>query len=335
MIDSLKTVNKHKQKIQVLKDSIKTFETQKNDEQHIKTVGDSLNQNLKGIIAELRNGNKHEKIFNLISYDTAFATIITISIFVLGVLVDRGIEFFEKKEERKKLRKLYRQIVNEFSEKLLPIINKYYQDVYQTNNVDTGMEMAAKIPTNDLERLDRIDFYKLFQAFSNKKSLSIVVTQLDFILGTINAMDNYHNQLYSENQNRRTIYYDLTNKYLDLLAGYVDYENKTNPQRANDSSYILVNKSLFHFHTNIAGTRGLRRFYREILRPIQLELVESRKYETHELGIEIIKLGKDLTYKFNELKRQTIEMRIQYRNIYRQMNEATIRLNAEKINLRM
>lgn len=296
-------------------------------EQTIKELGDSLNHNLVGIKTELQKSRREEKIFNRVTYDTAFTVLITISIFILGIIIDRIIKWYERKKERKKLRELYTENINSFNEKLLPKIIQHYRELYQTLNIDSGIQQSTKISTNDIERLNKIEFNKLYDAFSNKKSFSIVTDELDFILKSIIETDKYHGQFYAESKISRTVYYDLVNNYLDLLAEYLKYDRESNPDNLNDSTFILINASLLKFHQNIAGTRQLKRFYNEILRPIQLELVRTRKYDTHPIGEKITKLGKDLSLKYNEFRKEIIEVRLQYRYIYNLMKESTNRLN--------
>src|SRR5258706_3704560 len=294
-----------------------TLRVQHNWETTIKSLSDSLNNNLKDIRTELAISNKDEKIFDLITYDTAFTVIVTVSIFILGILADRTVKYFDKRKERKRLRKFYVDNINSLTEKLFPNINKLYRDFYQTHDIDTGIPMTPpKVLARDIERLDKIEFDKLYEAFSNKRALSIVMSQLDFISKAVNEIEIYHDRVHADSQRARTTYQEKLNKYLDLLAEYLKYDRVNNTGHATDSTYILINASILKFHQTIAGKRALRRFYKKILRPIQVELVNTRKFETHPVGEVIAKLGKDLSYKFNELKIQSVEIRLQYRYIY-------------------
>lgn len=155
-----------------------TLKIQNNWDATIKSLSDSLNTNLKGIRVELATSNKEEKIFDLITYDTAFTVIVTVSIFVLGILTDRAIKFFDKWKEKKRLRKFYVDNINSLTEKLFPSISKLYKQFYQTHDIDTGIPMTPpKVLAGDIERLDKIEFDKLYEAFSNKK------TQREFFCG--------------------------------------------------------------------------------------------------------------------------------------------------------
>jgi hypothetical protein len=153
------------------------------------------------------------------------------------------------------------------------------------------------------------------------------MSQLDFISKAVIEIEIYHKQVHSENQAARMVYQDMLNNYLDLLSDYLQFEQTTNPGHATDPTYILINGSIFIFHSNIAGKRALRRFYNEILRPIQHELVNTRKYATHQVGAVIARLGKDLSYKYNELRITSVEVRLQYRYIYNQIKESIDKLN--------
>lgn len=301
----------------------------KNDwEPTVQSLGDSLNLNIKGIRTELAKNKSEEKLFNYITYDTAFTVVVTIAIFILGFLIDRTVKYVEKRKERKKLRVFYVDNVTSMTEKLFPNVNKLYREFYFAHDIDSGIPMSPpKVLAGDIERLDKIEFDKLYAAFDNKKVLSTVMSQLDFISKAIIEIEIYHKQVYSENQATRTVYQNMVSNYLDLLSDYLLHEQTTNPTHAADRTYILINSLIFVFHSDIAGKRALKRFYKEILRPIQHELVDTRKYATHQVGAVVAKIGKDLSYKYNELRMTSVEVRLQYRYIYFQIKESIDKLN--------
>lgn len=305
-----------------------TLKIGNNWEPVVQAVGDSLNKNLKGIRTELSKNNHEEKLFNYITYDTAFTVIVTIGIFVLGFLIDRTVKYFEERSARTKLRRFYVDNVTSMTEKLFPNINKQYREFYFVHDIDSGIPMSPpKVLAGDIERLDKIEFDKLYDSFSNKKALSTVMSHLDFISKAVIEIEIYHKQVHSDNQAARVVYQNMVNSYLDLLSDYLLYERVNNPGHATDRTYILINGLIFFFHSDIAGKRALRRFYKEILRPIQHELVDTRKYATHQVGAAIAKVGKDLSYKFNELRMTSVEVRLQYRYIYNQIKQSIDKLN--------
>lgn len=284
---------------------------------------DSLNHNLKVIGLELSKNSDQEKIFDIITYDTAFTVGITLLVFVIGYCIDRFFKAFDVEEDKEKLRVFYKENVISITEKLIPAVVKAYKDFYQNHDLETGIPMSApKILSGDFERLDKLDFEKLYAAFENKTALGKVMSQLDFISRAINDTEVYHKQVHSENQIQRLAYQTLVNDYLTLLASYIRYEQIHNPVYRTDSTYILINSSILFFHLEIAGKRALREFYKEVLRPIQKEIVDTRKYDSHEIGKLIANLGKDLSYRYNELKRVSVEIRMQYRYIETEMNNS-------------
>ncbi len=305
-----------------------SLKVKNNWEPTVQALSDSLNENLKDIRTELAKNHDEEKLFNYITYDTAFTVVVTLTIFVLGFLIDRTVKYIEKSKERKKLRDFYADNVTSMTEKLFPNVNKLYREFYFAHDIDSGIPMTPpKVLASDIERLDKIEFDKLYAAFDNKKVLSTVMSQLDFISKAIIEIEIYHKQVHSENQAARTLYQGMVNNYLDLLSDYLLHERTTNPAHAAERTYILINGLIFIFHSDIAGKRALRRFYKEILRPIQHELVDTHKYATHPVGADIAKLGKDLSYKYNELRMTSVEVRLQYRYIFNQIQESIDKLN--------
>jgi hypothetical protein len=306
-----------------------TLKVQKDWEPTVRALSDSLNRNLKDIRTELAKTNREEvRLFDYISYDTAFTVVVTIAVFIFGFLIDRTVKFVERQSERKKLREFYADNVASMAVKLFPKINKLYRDFYLMHDLETGMPMTPpKVLAGDIERLEKIDFDKLYVAFKNKNALSAAMSQLDFISKATGEVEIYHKQVHSENQVARTIYQKMLNDYFDLLSDYLLHERSTNPAHATERTFILINSLIFHYHSELAGKRALKRFYKEILRPIQIELVDTKKYEAHQIGAAIARLGKDLSHKYNELRMTSIEIRLQYRQIYFQIKESIDKLN--------
>lgn len=307
---------------------IDTLKVKESWQPTVHALSDSVNHNLRDIRTELAKNNNEEKLFNLITYDTAFTVIVTIAIFILGFLIDRTVKFVDKIKERRKLRNFYVDNVTSMTEKLFPNVNKLYREFYLAHDIDTGIPMTPpKVLAGDIERLDKIEFDKLYAAFDNKKVLSTVMSQLDFISRAIIELEMYHKQVHSENQTARTVYQNMVNNYLDLLSDYLLHERTTTATHLTERTYILINGLLFIFHSDFAGKRALKRFYKEILRPIQHELVDTKKYITHPIGAAIARLGKDMSHKYNELKMTSVEIRIQYRYMHFQIKESIDKLN--------
>ena len=221
------------------------------------------------------------------------------------------------------------------SEKLFPNINKLYRSFYLNHDIDTGIPMSPpKVLSQDVERLNRIEFDKLYSAFQNKVKLAKVMASVDFISKAIHEVDSYHIHVYSVSQEMRINFQTILGKYTEMLAEYLKYEQSHNPAYKTDSTYLLLNNSLLKFHREIAGKRALKKLYKEIIRPIQSELVEkTRKFEDHEVGIVIAKLGRDLSYRYNEIKIISLEIRLQYRYVYLQINKSIENLQVEKAEL--
>ena len=123
----------------------------------------------------------------------------------------------------------------------------------------------------------------------------------------------------------------MINEYFDLLAQFVEHIRVNQPRYANrDIFKDLVNDSILKYHQEIAGTRNLRKLYREIIRPIQKEVVGTDIYRQDPEALKIAKLGKKLSLEYNILKLLVIEIKLEYRKFYHYVNNTYTKLDKER-----
>ncbi|MCC5917846.1 MAG: hypothetical protein JJU02_11040 [Cryomorphaceae bacterium] len=274
----------------------------------------------------------NDKLFGLFSYDTVFTVATTLSIFILGILIDRFIKNCEIKEDRKELRLFFKTFLDRIIDSTCDKLSKSYKDFYQSIDIDSGIPTTPpKILTGDFDRLNRIDDNKLFHAIKEKEPFSKLLSNIDFVERLIPEIDRYHAHCRKESDILRTPLQEMINDYMDLLADYVEHVRVTNPNYPHCAEFRdQVNDAVIRYHRDISRTRQLKKFYREILRPIQEKVIETNIFRVDQKGFQIADLGKRISYQYNYLKRLVIEFKLDYRKFYNYTKDSKEKLNIER-----
>lgn len=279
---------------------------------------------------------KKDNLWGLFTYDTVFTVIVTLFVFISGILLDKLVKHLDKRKKQKELRHYFKHFLDKLKDKICPKLIKMYSHVYQTYGINEGIPSAPpKILTSDFIRIRNIQDKDLFHAFKDKESLSTILSNLDFIELMINEIDNFHKRIRKESDDLRKPLQDKFNKYFETLANYVEHVTKNNPQYpSRDAFRDLVNNSITMFHQQKDFKQQLTKVYKTIIRPIQEQVVQTNIFRSDPIGFEIAELGRDISIQYNYLKRMTIEFRLDYRKFSRQVKEVQDRLieASQKIN---
>jgi hypothetical protein len=271
-----------------------------------------------------------------VSNDTVYTVSVTLFIFLLGILINEIIKRIEKYIEKRKIRKYFKyhvdKIYNSFTLKLI----KAYKDYYQNISVDTGISRTPpKILSYDFERIRNIDSKELFHSIQKKTELSKILSQLDYFDKILKEVDDYHKNALLASDTLREKLGNQINNYLNLLAEFVDYERTNDPSGySTNPHFIHFNESLVLFYNQLAGRRALKLFYKMILRPNQKYLVNEQLFRTHEKGKSLTELGKETSYTYNDLRRLTMDVRLQFREFVKYIEESrnVLKENIDKVN---
>ena len=281
-------------------------------------------------VSEIKNElNKKEETFLGATYDTAFTVLVTILIFVLGIIIDRIIKHFQDKAELTKLKDYFNNQFNDLKNNILPELIKGYRKNYQeTITLDKGLPTTApKILTNTYERLSKLESPLLFKTFKNSSDFNTAFAQIDLIKKLMTEIDQYHAISLERSSSIRISLAELDSLYINKLVTYTEFQRNNNPNFANDPTFQLINGKILYYHQHIAGKRNLTKYYKEIIRPIQEHLVATNLFRTDRLCNEISEYGKLISHKFNDLKRLFIEIRLQYRYFSKILNDSKNKLD--------
>lgn len=273
-----------------------------------------------------------DKLWGFVSYDTIFTVLITLFVFISGILIDRFVKYRDKKTSEKELRYYFKHFLDKVIDKTCPKLIKNYKEVYQNHDINVGILHAPpKILTSDFTRIRNIQDKELFNAFLEKKSYSQILSYLDFVELIINEIDFYHKKIRKESDDLRRPLQEKLNEYMDILASYPDHVRENNPQYPNrDEFKDLVSDSIFMFHDEQGLKNQISNIYKKIIRPIQEKVVQTNIFRLDPIGFKIAELGKDISIQYNYIKRLTVVFRLEYRRFSRKVEKTQEKLIEER-----
>lgn len=291
----------------------------------------NLNENISSIHSDLHNHlNQKTDTFLGVSNDTIFTVVFTILIFALGILIDRLIKRNNEQKELQKLKDYFNNQFDDLKRNIVPELRNGYKKFYQeTISLDNGIPTTApKILTNTYDRLSNLESPLLFKTFKNSSDFNTAFSQIDFIRNLMVVVDDYHSIVVQRSETLKSVFVGLDKKYLDKVVEFTEYEKNNNPNYRQDPTFLLLDSKVQYYHQNIIGKRALTDYYKNIIRPIQTQIVNTNLFRTHPVAKEISVLGRDISHQYNHLRMLYIEIRSQYRYFTQVLNRTISKLES-------
>lgn len=262
--------------------------------------------------------NESEKFLHKFTYDTVFTVVITISIFLIGIVVDRLIKYYDKCIQSKKLNKYFKYYVDKIADKIAPRLSEIYKKAYTENNIDTGIPTSSpRILTGHFERIKNIDDKELFNSINQPEELSTILNSIDFINKLTIEVDTYHSMVRQQSDEIRRHLETKVTLYFTKLSEYLEHFHNDHVQYPHrDEFYGLVDSSILLYYDQIAKSRQLKKMYKKIVRPIQEMVVSTNIFRLDTKAKEIAEIGKDISLDYDKLHRLTTEIRLEYRKFH-------------------
>ncbi|SFW60088.1 hypothetical protein [Cellulophaga fucicola] len=291
----------------------------------------NLNENISSIHTDLHSHlNQKTDTFFGVSNDTIFTVVFTILIFALGILIDRLLKRNNEQKELQKLKDYFNNQFDDLKKNIVPELRNGYKKFYQeTISLDNGVPTTApKILTNTYDRLSNLESPLLFKTFKNSSDFNTAFSQIDFIKNLMVVVDDYHSIVVQRSETLKSVFVGLDKKYLDKVVEFTEYEKNNNPNYLQDPTFLLLDSKVQYYHQNIIGKRALTDYYKNIIRPIQAQIVSTNLFRTHPVGKEISVLGRDISHQYNHLRMLYIEIRSQYRYFTQVLNRTISKLES-------
>lgn len=302
--------------------------TKTKDTLFIKSIElNKLNSNFENLNTEIQKKNNDvEPKFIGATYDTAFTVLVTLFIFILGIIIDRILKNRQEKTENKDLKNYFFNQLKDIKQNVGPNLIKGYKEYYQEHiGIDNGIPTTAPIIlSNSFERLLKMENDKLFKAFKSdeKETFNKYFNEIDFLSNLRKEVETYHSVVLKRSEITRNIVAELHNNFHKSVLTFIENQQLSNPNYEINSSFILISNRLSFYHQELAGKRSLKKYYKEFVRPIQLEVTNTNLFRNDIFALDIAENGKMLSHKYNELLRIIIEVRLQYRVFMFQVNKS-------------
>lgn len=297
----------------------------------------SLNQmkmikSLDSLNATTLKVSNEDKLLNKFSYDTVFTVAVTLSIFALGIFIDRIIKYCDRKIREKKLQRYFKHYLDKITDRTCEKLADIYRETYLTCDIDAGIPTTSpKILTGDFQRIRNINDMELFNTFSLPEELSTILSNIDFIEKLVDEVDKNHYRIRKASDEIRNPMQNNLNKYFKLLGEYVEHVRVNNPQYVNrDAFRDLVNERILFYYQHLRRTRQIKRVYREIVRRIQIRVVDTNIFRMDPVAREIADLGQQISYDYHYLKRIQMDFRLDYRRFHNHVVECQNNIKVER-----
>lgn len=299
----------------------KTNQKDKDFSSEIKDTIVIKSQDLRDLHIDIhKKTHEEDKRFLGATYDTVFTVSVTIAIFVFGIIADRLLKHFQEKKEQREYRSYFMSQLRIITQKIGPNLISGYKQTYQTEiGIDNGIPTTPpKILTNTFDRILNMESSKLFKSFTKneKNKLNKLLSEIDFLSNLLLEINQYHNVVLQRSETTRNIISQLDYSHHRKLIDFIEFERVNNPNYALDPTYILITQKLDYYNEQIAGKRNLKAYYKNIVRPVQLQLVQNTNlFRAHPVGSEIAEIGKQFATKYSELKLLVTEVKLEYRKL--------------------
>jgi len=296
----------------------------------IKTIN-TIHTDLNGIQCQLAEYVKSVKEGdNSVKTDTIFTVTVTLSIFILGILVDRVIKHCDRKRLEKERRTFFLYHITRANARLVSKLQETYLKYAKEISIDTGLTSTPpKVISSDFQRLLGIDYEQLFSAFKTKDVFSRVQSQIEFIDTVLKEVQGFHIRVYDESGIVREELAKISDEYLGLLSDYTKLQRATNANFTLSQTYNLLNNGIIRYYKELAGTRQLSVFYKEIVKPVQTRIVDSGEHDTDSILGAVAEKGRRLAHVVSRLEQILEEVSKQYETYSNYMRSANENLNTD------
>jgi hypothetical protein len=298
------------------KDTIFNINVNFPDSITVQTISKESTNQLKKLNTEISQTNSELRLLReakenkTLSNDTIFTVCATISIFTLGIIIDRLLKFRDKWKQNKSLRGFFYKHLEASELNLISPLEESYRKYGTDLTIDTGLTLTPpKVVSADFDRIKEISSNELFKAYKNHSVLSNILGELSFVQKIISELDNYHSLVLTESKLKR-----------DFLKILLDTYFKTISELLDDQSSALFESKLWktikhcnqQYYDGIAGTRKLNDLKEKIISKIQSAIIESGEYIRYNNLKNLLEIGQNVLRTITELEIQTKEIKDQY-----------------------
>lgn len=278
------------------------------------------------IILTISIGYADEKLFGLIGFDTIFTVSISIIVFSLGLLFQKWFANYKIRKRLFSIESHFTFLIKKLPSTYLDVKIKSLKDFYQSMNIDTGLPLLPPVViSGDLLRLKQISSIDIFDAFrihyktDNSLYLHQIISYVDYFIEQNILIDNYHKAILNQSDELRNEIQPLIEDYLNLVGDAIRDIKKSDGNYQKNPFWNYINSMMLNYYDKSRYKNTISYFYKTMLRPIQVELVQKKYDREIPIAEQITSLGHKITMRRHYLRNQTVNIRLQYRQFYQEL----------------
>lgn len=267
-------------------------------------------QNFETLTRAIYETSKSEKLFNIISYDTAFTVFITTIVIVLIELIKWIVSLRKQFNSKQKFRNFFFTKIEELLE-YTPKIVKQYRETSITTSFDNGLDiLPIQVQKADFRILLNIDSQELHKNFKDKKTTFAIYSEIEAIYELILLYEKFHDRINTGiskfREELRELSIELRNiieEIQDELRPHIKFDS------VKDANYQFFLNKIITYNKDI-DKQSLTDFSENFLIPIYKYINEQNLSDTNKSAGEFIKLFRRfhtifliLKYEINDYKK--------------------------------
>ena len=285
---------------------------------------------LNHAITEFKNSDNY---FDFISNDTLFTTIITISIFSIGILINSCVKKMEIRKRNNNIKKFIKkhldEIVNyDFKE----IIKEFRQYSELLSDNEELISYPPNIETSNIEKIMSLNVLELFDSVKEKDQILNIGNDINFLYKIFNDSKKYRVEIIKtidfQHEKMVDCLHNFTNSLLDFSN--LDGEFSTEEIRFKD----IINDYLENHFANLPRSVSLKEMNNVIVSPIKEFILQNQSLRRKREIKTISDTTDNLLMLFNKNKSIAEEIKNKYSGFSEDIDEIIDNLNLEilKIN---
>ena len=270
-------------------------------------------QNIETLSNAIISANNNQKVWNLVSYDTAFAVGATTVTLLLIEVVKGAINWCKTKQKKQEFRDFIRTRLKEITS-YTEQIEHIYTSVSEKTTLDTGLLiLPPQVQKSDFKIFLNIDSRELYNSFKEKDIIIKIYGETDTIMNLIELSETFHERLILSNSKNREEIKNLMLSFLDILQDMLEEMRAGSPNLYSQmDEYIFLSDKLNFYRKEIFKTNSILEFYNQFLYPTSEYIYKRKLYTIIKSGNEIIKVAKRFISFFRILDAETNDYKNQF-----------------------
>lgn len=212
-----------------------------------------------------------------ISDDTIFTVVVTIGIFVFGILIERFISLYKQFQEKREIVDIVWMNLKKTIHNALPKVKDMYKTRIELISLKTGiLSSSDKLIAEEVFVPLSLNYQLLFKAFTDKNTVIGIVNCTKLIQEVFSNIDAEHREVYKEtNIIEKQISLEL-GKLFSLLDEYINIGQDKNWHMSDKRFQMIyeINKS---FDRSLGGHKNIEYLKNEFL----ISLYEQFKIDNY------------------------------------------------------